>query len=70
MIHSDRGNVKLQGSTEQVVDELTFAIAQVLSVAKCRDRKKLMNIGMNLVSNAIDILEEAEKEKKGESDGQ
>ena len=70
MIYSDKGNVKLQGPTEEVVDELTFAIAQVLSIAKCRDRKKLMNIGLNLVSNAIDILEEAEKEKKGEADEQ
>lgn len=63
MIHSEDGRVALRGSTEDVVDDLTFSIAAVLRTAKCRDKKKLMNIGINLVNNAIDILLEAEKEK-------
>ena len=63
MIHSDDGRVALSGKTEDIVDDLTFAIAAVLRNAKCRDKKKLMSIGMNLVNNAIDILTEAEQEK-------
>ena len=63
MIHSDKGRVSFSGDTEEIVDDLTFSIAAVLRRAKCRDKKKLMNIGINLVNNAIDILLEAEKEK-------
>ena len=63
MIHSDKGRVAIQGKSDQLVDELTFAMVAILeSRAKCRDRKKLMNIGMNITKNAIDILEEREKE--------
>lgn len=63
MIHSEDGRVALRGSTEDIVDDLTFAMAAVLRNAKCRDKARLMNIGVNLVNNAIDILTEAEKEK-------
>jgi len=68
MIHAEKGNVRLEGDTKDIVDELTFAIAQVLRIAKCRDRKKLMNIMLNISSNAIDIVEEIEKEKGAEND--
>jgi len=66
MIHSDNGRVSIQGDSERVVDDLTFAIAVVLSRANCRDKKKLLNIGMNICNNAIDILIEREKEKGNE----
>lgn len=63
MIHSDKGRVSFNGDTEEIVDDLTFSIAAVLRRAKCRDKNKLMNIGVNLVNNAIDILLDMEKEK-------
>lgn len=66
MIYSEKGNVKLQGSTEDIVNELTFAMVQVLALAKCRDRAKLMNLGMSITSNAIDILHDVENEKMPE----
>lgn len=63
MIHSDKGLVSVQGNTEDVIDDLTFAIATVFRRANCRDKKKLMNIGMNITNNAIEILYDMEKEK-------
>ena len=63
MIHSENGRIKLEGTTEQLVDDLTLAMTQVLSIAKCRDRQSLLNIGLNISSNAVDILLDIEKEK-------
>lgn len=64
MIHSDKGLIKLEGKTEDLIDDLTLAMSQVLSIAKCRDRKTLLNIGLNIASNAVDILLLSEKEKE------
>lgn len=64
MIHSDKGRVAIQGDTEQIVDELTFAMVAILERAKCRDRKALMSIAVNIANNAIDIIEERTKEKE------
>ena len=63
MIHSDNGRVTIQGTTETMVDDLTFAVAAVLQGAKCKERKALMNIGLNIVNNAVEIILDRESEK-------
>lgn len=66
---TEKGAVRLtmSGENKDIIDEYIMITAQVLKIAKCRDRGKLMNIGINLVNNAVDILFEQEKEK-AESD--
>ena len=66
MIHSEKGNVQLQGKTEELIDDLTMAIASVLSIAKCRDKKHRMNVCVNISNNAIDILIEQERKKEND----
>lgn len=62
---TEKGAVRLtmSGENKEIIDEYIMITAQVLKIAKSRKRSTLMNLGINLVNNAVDILYEQEKEK-------